>query len=53
MDKFFFFWFAGTCRCGGKTIFEDDFQRLTDPTYAILKIVKDIDNYTNHPFKTH
>lgn len=42
-----------TCRCGGKTIFEDDFQRLTDPTYAILKIVKNIDNYTNHPFKTH
>jgi len=29
-----------------KTIFEEDFRRSTDPTYAILKMVKDIDNYS-------
>jgi hypothetical protein len=36
-----------------KTIFKDDFRRPTDPTYAILKMVEDIDNYSHHPLKTH
>jgi hypothetical protein len=36
-----------------KTIFEDDFRRPTDPTYAILKMVEDIYKYSHHPLKTH
>ena len=32
-----------------KTIFEDDFQRPSDHAYRILKMVEDIDKYTQHP----
>jgi len=32
-----------------KAIFEDDFHRPTNPTFTILKMVEDTDNYTNHP----
>ncbi|MCH97348.1 ribonuclease H protein, partial [Trifolium medium] len=32
-----------------KNIFEEDFQRSTDPIVKILKMVDDIDNYTRHP----
>jgi len=28
-------------------------MRPTDPTYDILKMVEDIDNYSHHPLKTH
>jgi hypothetical protein len=32
-----------------KTIFEKDFQHPTNATYTILKMAKDIGNYTHHP----
>jgi len=43
----FLWWLAGMWR--NKTIFEDNFQRPTDHTYMILKMVEDIDKYTQHP----
>jgi len=36
-----------------KTIFEDDFQRPSDHTYRILKMVEDMDKYTQHPLNVH
>jgi len=32
-----------------KTIFEDNFQRSTDHTYMILKMVEDVGKYTQLP----
>jgi hypothetical protein len=32
-----------------KTIFEEDFQRPSDPIFKILKMVDDIDKYIRHP----
>jgi hypothetical protein len=32
-----------------KTIFEKDIQHPTNATYTILKMAKDIGNYTHHP----
>jgi hypothetical protein len=32
-----------------KTNFEEDFQHPSNATYTILKMAKDIDNYTHHP----
>jgi len=32
-----------------KTIFKDDFQSPSDHTYMIIKMIEDIDKYTQHP----
>jgi len=36
-----------------KTIFEDDFQHQIDPTFKILKMVEDIEKYTQDPLNIH
>ncbi|GAU41583.1 hypothetical protein TSUD_271920 [Trifolium subterraneum] len=40
-------WHIWTWR--NKTIFEDDFQRPSNPTYTILKMVDEIENCNRHP----
>ncbi|PNX66909.1 ribonuclease H, partial [Trifolium pratense] len=48
MDNYLFSGLLAHMDMRNKSIFEDDFQRPSNPTYTILKMVDDIDNCNHH-----